>query len=146
MSIGLRALLLIVSHVRCTCLVDMEVAFPKKPAPSSYTTVAQSLVGSARGSIPVALYSSPPNAGDRGPEKNYKKKVKRERRKQAGLSTNLLIHVLKQFEEEARTQSDMGDKELGQVTGCVHYQTYYVLKSSGRLAELKEVRFTYMHS
>ena len=119
MSIGLRALLLIVSHVRCTCLVDMEVAFPKKHAPSSYTTVAQSLVGSTCGSIPVALYSSPPNAGDRGPDKNYKKKVKRERRKRAGLSTNLLIDVLKQFEEEAsvegRTQSDMEDKELGQV-------------------------------
>ena len=100
----------------------MEVAFSRaigccRRSLNRPLILAQSLVGSARGSIPVTLYSSPPNAGDRGPDKNYKKKVKRERRKRAGLSTNLLIDVLKQFEEEAsveaRTQSDKEDKELG---------------------------------
>lgn len=79
--------------------------------------VAQSVVGGTRALLPVALYSRPPNAGDKGPDRNYKKKVKRERRKQAGMNTNILINVLKQFEEEAsveaRTQSDKEDKELG---------------------------------
>ena len=79
--------------------------------------VAQSVVRGTCELLPVALYSRPPNAGDRGPDKNYKKKVKRGRRKQAGINTNVLIDVLKQFEEEAsveaRTQSDKEDKELG---------------------------------
>lgn len=80
--------------------------------------VAKSLVGGTRELIPVALYSRPPNVGDRGTDRNYKKKVKRERRrKQAGVNTTQLIDVLKQFKEEAsveaRAQSDKEDKELG---------------------------------
>ena len=80
---------------------------------------AQSLVGVTRASLLVAPYSSPSNAGDRGPDNNYKKKLKKERRKRtaAGLNTNVLIDVLKQFEQEAsveaRVQSDKEDRELG---------------------------------
>ena len=79
--------------------------------------IAQPLVGGARTPLIFASYSTPPNAGDRGPDKNYKKKMKKEKRKRTEVNTNLLIDVLKQFEEEAsveaRTKSDMEDKELG---------------------------------
>ena len=109
--------------MQITCLVKMEAAFSRVVACYQIRTVyqrlvlTQSVVGSTRELLPIALYSRPPNAGDRGPDRNYKKKVKRERRKQATVNTNALINVLKQFEEEAsveaRTQSDKEDKELG---------------------------------
>ena len=98
--------------------LKMEVAFSRTIGCCLRSIHSPLLIaGGTRTPLLFASYSTPPNAGDRGPDKNYKKKMKKEKRKRTGVNTNLLIDVLKQFEEEAsveaRTKSDMEDKELG---------------------------------